>query len=57
VEEKECYNISNLKNLIDSAKREAKNSFGNDSIMIEQYVLDVRHIEIQIIEDKYVKVL
>ena len=35
-----------------SAKREAKSSFGDDRILIEKYITQPRHIEIQILGDK-----
>ncbi|MEG1735908.1 MAG: biotin carboxylase N-terminal domain-containing protein, partial [Comamonas sp.] len=36
---------------LDSCKREAINSFGNDAVLIEKYVLRPRHIEIQVFGD------
>lgn len=42
-----------LKNAIQSAKIEAKANFGNDGIYIEKCILNPRHIEIQILGDKY----
>ena len=41
----------------DSARREAKSSFGNDGIYVEKYVVEPRHIEFQIIGDQYGKVI
>ena len=41
----------------DSAKREAKSSFGNDGIYVEKFVEEPRHIEFQIIGDQYGKVI
>lgn len=41
----------------DSARREAKNSFGNDGIYVEKFVVEPRHIEFQIIGDQYGKVI
>ena len=35
------------------AKREALSSFGNNSILIEQYLQNPRHIEVQILADNY----
>lgn len=35
------------------AKRESKNAFGDDSMYIEKYVGHARHIEFQILADKY----
>lgn len=36
---------------LQSCKREAKNSFGDDHVLIEKYVLNPRHIEVQIFGD------
>ena len=41
-----------LKELLKSAKNEAKNSFGDDRVFIEKYIENPRHIEIQILGDK-----
>ena len=35
------------------AQKEAKNAFGNDSVFIEKYLENPRHIEVQIIADNY----
>ena len=35
------------------AQREAASSFGNDAVFIEKYVLNPRHIEIQVLADKH----
>ena len=44
----ECYNL---------VKKEAKISFGNDDIYIEKFIENPRHIEIQILADKFGNVL
>jgi len=36
---------------LESCKREAINSFGNDAVLVEKYVLRPRHIEIQVFGD------
>ncbi len=36
-----------------SCKREAANAFGDDRVLIEQYVLKPRHIEIQVFADSF----
>lgn len=38
---------------LESCKREAINSFGNDAVLIEKYVLRPRHIEIQVFGDTH----
>ena len=35
------------------AKKEAIQSFGNDSVYIEKFIENPRHIEVQIIGDRY----
>ena len=41
----------------DSARAEAKAAFGNDGMYMEKYIVQPRHIEIQIIGDQYGKVI
>lgn len=42
-----------LEEAINSAMREAKSSFGDDTIFMEKYILEPRHIEIQVARDKF----
>jgi len=42
-----------LEQSIESAKREAKSAFGNDSVFLEQYIDKPRHIEFQILADEF----
>ena len=51
------YNNKELKESIESAKREALSSFGNDEIIIEKYISSSRHIEFQIFGDKHKNVI
>jgi pyruvate carboxylase len=37
----------------DSAKNEAKNAFGDDTMFLEKYVEDPKHIEVQIVADNH----
>ena len=39
------------------AKAEAKSSFGDDRVFIEKFIVDPRHIEIQVLEDKHGNVI
>ncbi|MDO5769492.1 MAG: biotin carboxylase N-terminal domain-containing protein, partial [Psychrobacter sp.] len=39
--------------LLDSCRREAMTSFGNDAVLIEKYALRPRHIEIQVFGDSH----
>ncbi|MEQ1518306.1 MAG: biotin carboxylase N-terminal domain-containing protein [Usitatibacteraceae bacterium] len=38
---------------LDAARREAKNAFGNDDVLIERYVLGPHHIEFQVFGDTH----
>jgi acetyl-CoA carboxylase biotin carboxylase subunit len=38
---------------LDSAKREAKNAFGDDAVYVEKYIEGPRHVEIQILADSH----
>jgi len=43
--------LKNLKEILESTSREAKNYFGDESVFIEKYVEEPRHIEIQVLGD------
>ena len=47
------YKKEELPMAFESVKNEAKNSFGDDRIFMEKYIEDPRHIEIQVIGDKF----
>ncbi|CAA9511778.1 MAG: Methylcrotonyl-CoA carboxylase biotin-containing subunit [uncultured Sphingomonas sp.] len=38
---------------LDSCKREAASSFGNDIVLLEKYILSPRHIEVQVFGDSH----
>jgi len=42
-----------LKDSIESAKRESKSAFGNDTVFLEKYIDKPRHIEFQILADEH----
>jgi 3-methylcrotonyl-CoA carboxylase alpha subunit len=46
-----------IKITIELAKKEAKNYFDNDAIILERYVKPARHIEVQILADQHGKVI
>lgn len=46
-------NIEELEEGYSSAKNEARAAFGNDNVYIEKYLSKPRHIEVQIIGDKF----
>jgi 3-methylcrotonyl-CoA carboxylase alpha subunit len=39
--------------MLESAKSEGRNSFGDDEMLVEKYITTPRHIEVQIFADKY----
>jgi acetyl-CoA carboxylase biotin carboxylase subunit len=46
-----------LEQSIESAKRESKSAFGDDSVFLEKYLDKPRHIEFQILADEYGNVI
>ena len=48
---------SELGNAFEQVKKEAKNSFADDAVFLEKYLENVKHVEVQIIADKYGKAL
>ncbi|MGL4473168.1 MAG: biotin carboxylase N-terminal domain-containing protein, partial [Shewanella sp.] len=42
-----------LNSAIDSARREASSSFGNDKLLIERYLREPRHVEVQVFADTF----
>ena len=47
----------NLKESIESAKRESKSAFGDDTVFLEKYLDKPRHIEFQILADEHGNVI
>ncbi|RLF53396.1 MAG: acetyl-CoA carboxylase biotin carboxylase subunit [Thermoplasmata archaeon] len=47
------YSEDTLEESIESAKRESKSSFGDDTVFLEKYLDKPRHIEFQILADEY----
>jgi pyruvate carboxylase len=46
-------NDEDLQNNFDSAKSESLNAFGDDTMFLEKYVEDPKHIEVQIVADNF----
>ncbi len=44
---------SELEQALDSAEREAQAAFGNSTVLLEKYIESPRHIEVQILSDKF----
>ncbi len=47
-----CFNDEELQKNFEVVKREAKSSFGYDGLLVEKFVLNPHHIEVQILADK-----
>jgi propionyl-CoA carboxylase alpha chain len=52
-----AYSEQEVRENFESVKREGLNSFGDDRVFIEKFILNPRHIEIQILGDKHGNVL
>jgi propionyl-CoA carboxylase alpha chain len=48
-----AYTETDLREGFESVKREGLNSFGDDRVFIEKFILNPRHIEIQVLGDKH----
>jgi acetyl-CoA carboxylase biotin carboxylase subunit len=48
-----CNNAEELPELYNTARSEAKIAFGDDAVYMEKYLLEPRHIEVQIMGDLY----
>lgn len=54
---REVKKLEDMETAIQNARREAKSSFGDDTIYLEKAIENARHIEIQVIADNYGNVL
>lgn len=52
-----AYNIDEFDTAYETARSEAYNAFGDDTMYMEKYVLNPKHIEFQILADKYGNVI
>jgi propionyl-CoA carboxylase alpha chain len=52
-----AYNEKDVREGFESVKREGLNSFGDDRVFIEKFILNPRHIEIQILGDQHGNVI
>ncbi len=48
-----CYDEESLKQNFEEAKSEALTAFGNDALLVEKYLEGPKHIEVQILGDRY----
>lgn len=51
------HSLDKLDEAIHAAKREAKQAFGNDEVLIEPYIEHARHIEVQVFGDTFGKIV
>jgi len=51
------HEASELKSAIQEAKNEASAAFGNDSVYIERYIQNARHVEVQVLADTHGNVI
>lgn len=54
---REVKNLEEMPLLLESARREAMSAFGDDNVYLEKLLLGARHIEIQILADKFGNVI
>src|SRR3546814_11751779 len=52
-----AYDEKDVREGFESVKREGLNSFGDDRVFIEKFILNPRHIEIQILGDQHGNIL
>ncbi|MFV0281692.1 MAG: biotin carboxylase N-terminal domain-containing protein, partial [Rhodoblastus sp.] len=52
-----AYSEKDVREGFESVKREGLNSFGDDRVFIEKFILDPRHIEIQVLGDRHGTIL
>ncbi|MHC4628536.1 MAG: acetyl-CoA carboxylase biotin carboxylase subunit [Planctomycetota bacterium] len=51
------HNDINLRSAFSSARAEAKTAFGNGTVYLERFIVEPRHVEVQIVADKQGKAL
>lgn len=47
------YKEDELENALDAARREAKNAFNDDTVYLEKFIVNPRHVEFQILADHH----
>lgn len=48
---------ADLQTAVDGARREAKSAFGDDTVYLEKYIVNPRHIEFQVLSDHHGKTI
>ncbi len=54
---RQAFNEKELEGAYETARTEARNAFGNDEVYIEKLIINPKHIEIQIVADRYGNVI
>jgi acetyl/propionyl-CoA carboxylase alpha subunit len=47
-----CFDQAEIESAFNAVRREAKSSFGHDGVLVEKFILNPHHIEVQILADK-----
>ena len=47
------HNASEFPDALESAKREAQKSFGDERVLVERYIVRPRHVEVQVFGDSF----
>ena len=50
---RECFTPEDFEDAFNTAQRESANAFGDDTMYIEKLVVHPRHVEVQLIGDKF----
>ena len=48
-----AHDLNELREVLPTARREAKTAFGDDTLLVEKYLLHARHIEFQVVADNH----
>jgi len=50
-----AHDLQELRDVLPTARREAKTAFGDETLLVEKYLLHARHIEFQVVADNHGK--
>jgi 3-methylcrotonyl-CoA carboxylase alpha subunit len=54
---KRVNHLDEFSSMLAAARREAKNYFGNDEVILEKFIANPRHLEVQILGDKHANII
>ena len=49
---RQCFSEDDVRNNFEAVQRESKAAFGNGDLLVEKFIVNPRHIEVQILADK-----